>query len=193
MYRIAASLLILLGVAACASEPPPPLMSPLAEARHYGYTEKPLGGSTWQVRYVGPQIPTSRNRAAREVDSDAVKAQARDLALWRAAQLTLDRGHPVFRVVDEEIETEVLTTRDYYSGYGYYPYYHPYPFHGPFYWPGYYGYPRSFESYSQTTVRGVATLTIAMQETAGPDTVDAAATVERLRGAWPRAAAPESP
>ena len=85
---IAASLSALV-LAACASAPTP------QEARGAyteGYTERALSSNRYLIEY-------------RMDGSDYQRAY--DLALWRAAQLSLEKGYPAFDVVSRNSDTDV--------------------------------------------------------------------------------------
>jgi hypothetical protein len=69
----------------CASGPSPPLLSPLAQARDYGYRDAQIGPDTYEVTYLGPNQETLR--LSPDADADAARTRATDMALWRAAQV----------------------------------------------------------------------------------------------------------
>jgi hypothetical protein len=159
MTRLAALLGLLL-LAACETTPPPPLLSPLAETGGYGYGyfERQVGPEDWEVTYAGPARRTAVYAAARQADETAMRTQAADFMLWRAAQIALREGFPAFRVgqtrsnVDTRIE-EYTYDPLYGPGWGpwgpgwgprgfYYPYLPPYP------------YARSIWAYLQARVSG---------------------------------------
>src|SRR5215470_12369258 len=84
---LAVILTLLVGLAACASTAPPrPLYQALQPGGGWGYTDMAQSGNFYQVAYIGPQEPTSSDPQLRQVDIDAAKGQAYDLALLHAAQ-----------------------------------------------------------------------------------------------------------
>ncbi|MCP4316533.1 MAG: hypothetical protein GY789_11090 [Hyphomicrobiales bacterium] len=177
-------ILLPLVLAACASEPPPPLMSPLSEAGRYGYSDKKTGRDSYEVTYSGPSIRTGSTRAGREGDRKAAKAQTYDLALWRAAQVAIDNGYEGFDIDREDDEIEVTVRQ------GYYPYYRPF-YYGPgrYYghpspYAGFYDYP-SYGRYRDTSLRAVTTLAVSMKSSAADSEFDAAATAARMALKFP--------
>jgi hypothetical protein len=102
-------------LAACVERLSQPLMTPLVSPDSYGYSEEWLSDETYQVRYLGPEVRTENirpqwvERAARQAEETAY-----DLALWRAAQLSLQKGFPAFLVTDGQTETRrYIVGRDY--------------------------------------------------------------------------------
>src|SRR5579885_3354576 len=93
---------------ACQTGPPPPLLSPLEQARRFGYTERDVGPDRVEVGYLEP-----RRRVAgfapwpRDSDVQPAREQAFDLATWRVAELALARGKAGFRIVDRKVEVDV--------------------------------------------------------------------------------------
>lgn len=77
-----------LTLVACASDPAP---RPAANAYAEGYTERALSANRYVIDY-------------RMDGSDYQRAF--DLALWRAAQITLQHGYTVFEVVNRDSATE---------------------------------------------------------------------------------------
>lgn len=77
-----------LTLAACASSPVP---KAAGNAWSEGYTQQALSANRYLVEY-------------RMTGSDYQRAY--DLALWRAAQLTLEHGHQMFEVVSRDLATD---------------------------------------------------------------------------------------
>jgi len=179
---IATSLLGALTACAGDAPAPRPLMAPLAEARSYGYSERSLPSGRIEVRYLGPARAVPTGGANRREHTERARAEAEDLALWRAAQVARLRGAAAFVVVDKRSDVEVEIRS---SDYGYYGY--PYawyrrPHHGIHrYRPYGYGYPPlggGFrDAYAQARVR----LTIALLAKPRSGAFDAAKTAERLK------------
>ena len=179
---LAAALLLL---SACSShEPTRAAMVPQTVNGDYGYSDKALDSTRYEVTYVSPRL-----RA--DVDSDAShgleveKQRVYEFALWRAAQLADSKGYPAFKVAQESRDVDVTVNRQNsappyfgpwgyrywpYGPYGYWPYYYDYG------WPGY---------YTRTTASGRITvkLTVELLANAQPGALDTAATLDRLRKA----------
>jgi hypothetical protein len=184
MTRLLVGALALLSLMACTTQPQPPLMSPLAEARIYGYTDNLIRPGLYKVSYTSPPIGTSSSRSGREKDTEIAKSQAYDLALWRAAQLALQDNYEGFRIDNTDDEVEVTVHEGYYPSYR--PYFYPYrPYYpGPYY--GSFGYP-SYSSYRYTTVQAITTLIVALRKTVGVGDFNAAETAKRLARKYPNA------
>ena len=88
MKTLIAAGLSALTLAACASSPTP---KAAGNVWSEGYTQYALSGNRYLIEY-------------RMAGSDYQRAY--DLALWRAAQLTLEHGYPVFEVVSRDSETD---------------------------------------------------------------------------------------
>jgi hypothetical protein len=171
--RWAALALILTTLGACQSTPPRPLFQPLEAGAQFGYSEKQIDDTHWQVTYTGPRYRSAYGDTARQGDVDAARAQAYDLALWRAAQIALEHDHSKFSVVTERRDVDNSTEIDrHYPGY-------PYPFGyrraGFWGWPPYYD-DYDVRSWSQATVA----LTIDLNPAPGAQVLDAKETAARL-------------
>jgi hypothetical protein len=106
-------------LAACTERLSQPLMTPLVSPDSYGYSEDWLSDDTYQVRYLGPEVRTNAIRP-QWVERAAQRAEetAYDLALWRAAKLSLQRGFPAFVVTDGQVEvSKYIVGRDYTSAF----------------------------------------------------------------------------
>lgn len=103
-------------------------MSPIDVAGYFGYAEKELGDRRYQVSYSTPLRPTGFGEEAREADAERASTLAEDLALWRAAELSLAKGFPSFSVLDRRRDVEVETREQ-----TYYPpaYAYPYAYFDP--------------------------------------------------------------
>ena len=110
---LASSLLL----AAC-SAPQPSLYAPITSTD--GYAEESLGKGLYQVSFQGNSV--------------TAKELVQNYCLYRAAELTLQKGEQRFAVHDKQTEQLTQVTRDYDTwGYPYGPYsrryYRPYPVH----------------------------------------------------------------
>ena len=182
-------------LSACATEPPPPLMSPFSETGRYGFVDRQTGRDGYEISYIGPSVRTASTRPGRADDAKAAKAEAYDFALWRAAQVALDNGYEGFAIDNQDHEVEDTVSQVSY------PYRRPYdgPHYGRFgrfghgfgYFYGgypYYGY-GGYSLYRYTTLRATVTLSVAMRTEAAADDFDAAATAARQAAKYPGAAA----
>jgi len=179
-------------LSACATEPPPPLMSSYSETGRYGYVDRQSGRDRYEISYIGAPMRTASTRPGRADDTKAAKAEAYDLALWRAAQIAIDNGYEGFAIDDQDHEVEVTVNQ------GSYPYRRPYygSYYGPyghrsgFFYGGYpyFGY-GGYSLYRYTTLRATVTLSVAMRKQAGADDFDAAATAARQAAKYPAAVA----
>lgn len=86
----------------------PPLMSPLEHAKRYGYSDRELAPDRFEVSYQGPRHPVpSALPTLPEPQVAPVRAEALDLATWRAAALALARGFKGLRVIDRQSFVDV--------------------------------------------------------------------------------------
>ncbi len=97
-----APLLAAATLAACTEGSPHSLMvSQAASPDSYGYSDEKLDEGLYRVTYAGPYLRTNAirpqwvERAGRQAEEAAY-----ELALWRAARLSLQRGYPAFRVTE---------------------------------------------------------------------------------------------
>ena len=172
------SVLAVVLLAACQSTPPRPLFQPLEAGAAFGYSEKQIDDTHWQVVYTGPRYRSSYSDTERQAETEAARNQAYDLALWRAAQISLEHNHPKFSVTSERRDVDNSTQIDrYYPSYPYYPY--GYRRAGWWGWPGYY------DDYSvRSTSQATATLTVDLNPPPGAKALDAKETATRLEGEY---------
>jgi len=181
-------LLLSLAAAGCAEIAPPqkPLMSPLSEARTFGYSERSLAADQVEVSYLAPAQEVPLDRAARTAEIAKARALAEDLALWRAAQVAIARKAGAFRIINRRSDAN-LELRERLEGYPYVPYYYRRRRHRPF---GYYGlhpYDPFFRIDRDARVQVKATVTIALMRRRGRSTIDPQATEAAMRGKYPGA------
>jgi hypothetical protein len=176
------------GLAGCAEAPRPPLMSPLAQAAEFGYSDQDLSGNRLEVTYLGPRrrVPLSHGEQATAVK--AAQKQADDLALWRAAQVAQARGKPAFTVVNRHTDVEV-TIRDRYDPYPWgWPGYYPYSWwRDPFFYPPYPPYSAYRDAYAQAQAK----LTVELLDKMKPGAHDAAATAAEMSAKYGAKAQPK--
>jgi len=114
-------LIAALALAGCGGTRHPPL-SPIEQARGYGYSEQPLGGDRYAVTYVGPSKLSSSEPAMRNRDIEAARSQALDLAAWRAALIADGAGFAGFRIIDRRSSVDQSTQPVYHDTQFYAPY-----------------------------------------------------------------------
>jgi hypothetical protein len=170
-------------LAACAGQPQP-LYTAFGQLGDYGYTEQQLSETRLRVRYEAPTDTVyDTGRIARERRSDARLGLAYDMALLRAAELSLARGYPAFAVTERENDVAVDVQPDY-------PFYaDPFLFPGPFHRRRLH-YPAPYYFERQATFGASVTLLVELHRAAGPQTLDARATIERLKAKYPNAFSP---
>lgn len=185
MRRRSVFVLALFAVAACSANPPRPAMVQQSDQVRYGYTDRTLSDGSIEVVYKTPVLRTSASTLSRDDDIEAEKKRAYDLALWRAAQIAIERGYQHILVDTTHSDSEVEVDENLYpgygspwygSGYGYYGGGWPDPYayrYSPFYYaPPYY---RSF-AYMQVTV----TLTVSESDASNRQALNTRATASRL-------------
>lgn len=185
---------LLLGIllASCSNAPAPPLMTPLEVAESFGYSEKKTAPDTYEVSYLTPARSTSFEEKGREPDIEQSAALARDLALWRAAELALSQGYPAFHVVDTSKEVRVHE-RDR----TYYPPYYAEPY-SPFFPPLLVGPTRPVYPFGYTDfpiehrammLQVRVDLRVVFEHAKGPGSEDSAEVAQRMRARYPQALA----
>jgi hypothetical protein len=177
LFWIAVLIASALGVAGCQSAPPQPLFRPLEAGATYGYTDRQIDESHWEVTYMGPRYRSSYGDTSRNKETETARTEAYDLALWRAAQVALEQKKPRFAVVSERRDIDRSTEVDRYPPYPYYPYGYRHPsFWG--YWPYY-------DNYStQAFHDAVVTLTIDLNPTGDAQIFSAKETADRLEAQY---------
>jgi len=198
----AGCILLAVALGACANPPPPALPAMVARSANgdYGYAETAGGPDLYTVTYVTPSLPAPGD-PANDYGLGGQKQRAYSLALWRAAQLAIEKGYPAFRVENESRDVNVTLTPPAAP-----PPYLTTPLRtalGPpcrwdcgnpiGYWDDSYFNPRYDEWYirSRASGRVVATLTVRLLPTMADGAQDAAATEKQLRATY--AAATFSP
>ena len=184
MRRFLGFLAVCLALTACAA-PQPTRYQESEQDDGFGYSERWLDETTYEVRFAGNRL----------TERETVETYA----LYRAAELALERGYQSFALLERTLE-EHTEERVYYGGspfaYGPYGWGHPYYYHPrryryPGYYHGGYGYwpPRRV---TQTTFAAVAT--VALFTGTPPDdavkTYEASQVIEEL---GPRVVRPEPP
>src|SRR5262245_43620656 len=179
-----ASVIVLGALTACAEQRRVPVAAMVPQSTNgvFGYSDKMVAPDLYQVTYVSPPL-----RATPDADDAhglaGEKQRVYDLALWHAAQLAQEKKAPAFQVQHESRDVDVTVRRD--------PvYYSPPPlFFGPCRWDcdwpfGFWPYPYDYSYRTRAAGRITANLTVKMLATATADSLDTAATIERLRKAY---------
>jgi len=185
MYRASAvGLLLVLAACSATREPLRAAMVAQASTGDYGYYEKTLAPDRYEVSYISPRLQAKGD----DTDGNGLKAERQlvyELALWRAAQLARDTGHPAFKVEQESSDVDVTVQRDLiYPAYSpfFYPHYRRHHYYD--YWP--YGYYHNYAPSDYRVRRSgriTVALTVTMLAAATDGAFDTAATEERLRNA----------
>ena len=179
--------------AGCESPPPPAVAAMVSQSSNgdFGYSEKDLAPDLYVVTYVSPQL-----RVSGEADDNhglgGEKQRVYDLALWRAAQLAIEKGYPALLVQQESRDVNVTVPAP-----PVYPVYPPVPlFVGhrcrwdcdwPFgYWPYPYYDPYYADHYARSHSVGRITvnLTVKLLSKSAEGALDAKETDARLRKAY---------
>ncbi len=161
-------------IGACAVEPSYPIYSPLEVAGGFGYAEQRLADRIYQVRYSAPiQWTRAYGRAARRHLADVQVALAYDLALRRAAEVSLANGFPSFDVTARENDVQFDVIADY--------------FYDPFFGRGRFRHYRvtDLDYFAELAVR--VSLTVRLTARPSDQGFDAARTLARLRAKYPDA------
>ena len=162
-------------LAACQSVPPRPLYQPLEAGAAFGYADRQIDDTHWEVTYAGPRYRASYSDSKRDAETGAARDQSYDLALWRAAQIALEHNRPSFAVVSERRDVDHSTE----VSRRYSPFYYPYGFRHPGYWGGYW--PWYYDDYSVRSFgEATVTLTVDLEPDPGAKAIDAKETATRL-------------
>src|ERR1700745_1404814 len=88
------SLLLVLALAlgGCATGPAFPLLSPIAAAGSFGYSEAAQESDRYSVSYLTPPRLANSYPGPHAVEADAARTLGFDMAVWRAAQLAEAQG-----------------------------------------------------------------------------------------------------
>ena len=184
MRVLLVSLLLLL--AACATPAPPkPAMVPVGTTGDFGYSSQDLGPDRIAVTYRGDAVAVSASNPRDDARTKAERDKARDLALWRAAQIALERGQAGFKIENEKSDSDIeVQRRSYYRPSPFYdPFWDPYddPF-GPRYRRPYWrdDWPYSYQQVRSATARAVVTLTVTLYQSFDPKVEGMQSTAETI-------------
>jgi len=166
-------------------------MVAMSRAGDFGYAEQKLAEDRCRVTYTTPRMRTSTSSEERSRDVEALKQQAHDLALWRAAQLAQQAGYPALHVDSDRRDADLTLRREGDPFYRPFPY--PYPYlYGPGAWPHCYDGPYCggyrYRSDAWARVTGMLVVTFLREPT--DDSLDAAATINELSARYASATYP---
>src|SRR5271166_6059192 len=99
--RVGIALALTVLLAACATPPGPPLLSPVDLAHNYGYSDTAKGENHFIVNYLGPSNSSSVAPTQHESDAEQARTQAFDFAVWHGAQIAQAKGFEGFRITDK--------------------------------------------------------------------------------------------
>jgi len=100
-----AALALVLALAACATGPAYPLLTPLTTAKQFGYAETQQGADRYSVTYITPTALSSALAGApQDPDAEAARTLGSDMATWRAAQLAAAGGFAGFHLSDRQAD-----------------------------------------------------------------------------------------
>ena len=173
-----------LGLAACATKPTYPLYSPAQATGSFGYYEESLGDHRWRIGYRAPIARAySLSRTERRREADRLVSLAYDLALMRAAELTLAQGEQYFSVSDRENDVETNVE----DQYAYDPFFAPWPYYGyRYYYSPYvpFGSPVYRDRYTEVAVE--VSFVVDLRPAPGRESFDAREALEWLRAKYPQ-------
>jgi hypothetical protein len=107
----------LLALCACASHPSNFLMTAKSTPESFGYTERRVTDTGYEISYSGPEVTTANTRDELVyVAESRARETANDLALWRAAELALGKGYPAFVVTSARCDVkQIIVGHDYHQ------------------------------------------------------------------------------
>ena len=171
--KLLAAAAVGLVLAACETPRSRPLMSAWAPATGFGYAERRLDATRFEVSFTTPFVRTVQNPEQRRRDGDRMQALAYDLGLWRAAEIAIREKFAALAVEDSQGESIVETYEDAPQVQRY----------GLSHQLGGIRYPLSIApSIRSTWIKGKAVLVIALKKRAGKGNFDARATAAELAG-----------
>lgn len=158
-------------LAACETPRARPLMSAWEPATGFGYSERRLDATRFEVSFTTPFVRTVLNPQQRRRDSDRMKALAYDFGLWRAAEIAIREKFAALRVADRRGD---ITVKNYEDA----PQVQRY---GLAHKLGGVRYPLSIApSIRSSWIKGKAVLVIVLKKQAGKGDLDARATAAQL-------------
>lgn len=159
----------------CQGPPPLPLYSSLEEAKTFGYAEKQVETTRYEVTYLTRRQRVSFTMLGREAQIGTMSRTAEEIAELRAAEIALEAGYPSYKIVDRRTDSEVMMREYAYLGAGGFSTFHRY--HSS-YLRSYPYAPAFFGSSAFAQVR--TTLDVRMLDAQDDDGADAKAAQARL-------------
>jgi hypothetical protein len=155
----------------------------------YGFSETAVAPDHYKVSFVTPSL-SAHGDPEEDYGLASERQRAYDLALWRAAQIALEKGYPAFQVQNETRDMDLQIAPPPYLPAGLRTISGP-----PCRWNcerpiGYWGDPYFSPVYddwyrrAHSSGRATATLTVKLLKQHADGAQDAAATAERLRGLY---------
>ena len=151
------------------------LLVPQNAPESYGFSERRLSDTGYEIRYSGPEVTTDNTVESQVVfASHKAGETASDLALWRAADLALARGYPAFavRAADTQVKQAIVG--------------HDYRDNGNPVYDSVHGEALGYET--DIYFRPVATLTVELRRDKSRDTLDARAVADNMKRQYDDAA-----
>ncbi|MBX7146144.1 MAG: hypothetical protein K1X44_02410 [Alphaproteobacteria bacterium] len=151
----------------------------------YGYQDLKLSDTYYQISYQTPLLSTNDAMFGYQSKVDQERQRAIDFALWRTAQLSLEKGYPYFLVENQTTDAKTVVEREVYYrpiGPGYPasmmwsrsrvpPFYRGWPYHDP--WR---------EDYNQRTrVQILVQFNAKLLKTSEVNSMDAKNTIEKMQ------------
>jgi hypothetical protein len=187
MLRVLAAVL-LISLAGCAMPPPKPAMVELGTGGgDFGYSSKDLDSDHIEVTYRGDAVTVSASNPRDDSRTKAEQDKARDLALWRAAQIAQERGKAGLKIDNENRDSDIEVQR--HSYYRPSPFYDPFwdPYDDPFWRHGFYrrsflydDWPYSYQQVRNATARAEIRLTVTLYPEYDPKVEGMLSTAETL-------------
>ena len=164
-------------------------MAPFGINGPSGYSERDLGPDRIEVEYRGATVSVSPTAPRNDARTVAEQDKAHDLALWRAAQIAVQRGRAGLKIESEKRDSDVeIRHRTVYQRDPFYDpgwrYGDPFPgrfYGGPF---GFYGPPYDVQDIATATAQADVKLTIVLSVSFDPKAdgmLSAAETATRLQ------------
>jgi hypothetical protein len=185
MLRVHSAILLILLAACTTPAPPKPAMVPLGAGGDFGYSSKDLSPDRVEVTYRGDAVKVDASNPRDDSRTKAELDKARDLALWRAAQIANERGKAGFKIENENRDSDVeVQRRSYYRPSPFYdPFWDPYddPFYPRYRRPYFYDdWPYQYQQVRSATARAEITLTVVLYQSYDPKVAGMMSTAETI-------------
>lgn len=176
---------VLISLAACTTAPPKPAMVPFGSSGDFGYFAKDLGPDRVEVHYRGAAVAVATSNPRNDPRTQAELDKAHDLAVWRAAQIALERGKAGFKIENENRDSDItVQNRTYYRPSPFYdPFWDPYddPFYPRYRRPYLYDdWPYEYRQVRTATARAEIALTVTLYQSYDPKIAGMLSTAETI-------------